>query len=158
MRFGVISDTHGYLNRKVQEYFTGLDGILHAGDIGRDEVLQGLGDMAEVNAVRGNTDQSGLAYHQPEHRCLRLGDFTVLVTHIAGLPGPIAPRARALIEDCAPRVVVFGHSHAVCHQEKDGILFLNPGSAGRARFGTPPSVALLHLEGQTPRAEIIYLE
>ena len=161
MRFGVISDTHGYLNRKVAQHFTALDGIFHAGDIGRDEVLLGLGDMAEVYAVRGNTDYSGLAGEQPdraEHLHAMLGPVTVFVTHIVGRPGMLAPRAQALIEACSPRVVIFGHSHAVCHEESDGVLFLNPGSAGRARFGTVPSIALLHLEEEFPRAEIIYLE
>ena len=149
---GLISDTHGHLYAPVRRLLEGVDHIIHAGDIGSPEVLAGLRAIAPVTAVRGNCDYDGWAAALPVETEVELGGVRILVGHIAGrLRERIATELRrdadGARQDASPgaglRVVVSGHSHRADSEERDGVLYLNPGSAGPERFGHPRTLALL---------------
>lgn len=137
-RVGVIADTHGKLHPRVLEVFSGVDAIVHAGDIGGDEILDALRQIAPVTFVRGNNDDaSGFDVAR-----VVIGNVRFLVTHI--LPRPSKPGkhvAKALAREPAD-VVVFGHSHLPHDEVIDGVRFFNPASAGPRRFDFPTSVGL----------------
>ena len=141
MKIGVISDTHGYLNPEVLRLFDGVERILHAGDIGNEEVLQRLRTVAPVTAVRGNNDKTGTVSHYPQEERVEVGGKLLLLTHQATLPkGPDDPSLAAYRGMDA---VVSGHSHIARQELLGGVLFLNPGAAGKPRFRLTPSVAIL---------------
>jgi uncharacterized protein len=150
VRVGVISDTHGLLRPEALAALRGVELILHAGDIGTPVVLLGLGALAPVKAVRGNCDRGEWCDPYPERLTLQIAGVEILVLHdrheLLGEP----PGAAA-------RVVVSGHSHKPSLEERDGVLYLNPGSAGRRRFHLPVTLALLTLEKGRARAEIVEL-
>ena len=153
MCVGVISDTHGYLNRHVARHFAGVEHIIHGGDIGREEILARLREIAPVTVVTGNVDWGtplDNVYRRVER--LELAGYRIYVTHIADKP------ARLVCELPTPRpdVYIYGHSHVPLIETIEGVLFLNPGAAGQPRFGRPPSIAILDL-GDAPRAELIPL-
>lgn len=158
---GVLSDTHGHLYPQVREMLRGVDHILHAGDVGSPQVLAGLRTIAPVTAVRGNCDVEAWAQCLPLRAELELGGVRVLLGHIAGrLREELERRAREERGDdggrqgagAGFRVVVTGHSHRVESEERDGVLHLNPGSAGPERFGHPRTIARLVI-GPTPEGE-----
>jgi len=133
---GVISDTHGRLDPAVPAAFAGVNHIVHAGDVG-SEVLAWLGAIAPVTAVRGNVD-GWLTEQLPLEATVELAGRRLLVAHVR----------EALLRDHEPAregfdIVVTGHSHRFSERWDDGVLYLNPGSAGPPRFGLPRSVALL---------------
>ena len=149
---GVLSDTHGHLYPRVKEMLEGVDHIIHAGDIGSEEVLTGLKAIAPVTAVRGNCDLEAWARSLPAQAEVELGGVRILVGHIASrLQERLRPAmARLMGRGLSPkadgenlRVVVSGHSHRMESKELDGILHLNPGSAGPKRFGRPRTLARL---------------
>lgn len=153
MRLGIISDTHGYFDARVIAHFAGVDQIIHAGDIGRADVIDRLEAIAPVTAVTGNVDWGGpLDRKYARVARLEIGGQQIYVTHIGGRPADLA---RALPEP-RPDVYIYGHSHIPMVQEVDDVLFLNPGAAGRPRFGRQPSVAILEL-GHRPEAHVIML-
>ena len=149
---GVLSDTHGHLYPQVREMLRGVDHILHAGDVGSPQVLAELKTIAPVTAVRGNCDLEAWAQSLPLRAELELGGVRVVMGHMAGRlrEGP-ERRARDDQGDdegqqgvgAGFRVVVTGHSHRVESEERDGVLHLNPGSAGPERFGHPRTLARL---------------
>ena len=152
---GVLSDTHGYLYPEVAEHLKGVDHILHAGDVGTAEVLRALRSIAPVTAVRGNVDMGGWADALPSRAEVELGGVCIVVGHIS-------PRADGSGRAGQPVVVVSGHSHIASEQRRDGVLYLNPGSAGPRRFGRPRTLACLEIwpapsEAAAPRvvAQII---
>jgi putative phosphoesterase len=132
---GAVSDTHGLVRPEAIETLRGSDVILHAGDVGGSHVLQELGELAPVIAVRGNAD-GGWARLLPERRRLDLGGVPVLVLHDRAVLG-LDPADEGL------RVVVFGHSHRPLSEKRGGVLWFNPGSAGPRRFRLPVSVGRL---------------
>jgi len=135
---GVLSDTHGHLYPKVKELLAGADHIVHAGDIGSPAVLAELRAIAPVTAVRGNCDAGAWAQSLPARADLELEGIRILVGHSAG----------RLREDAAARgyaVVISGHSHLASIEKRDGVLHVNPGSAGPSRFGRPRTVARLEI-------------
>jgi uncharacterized protein len=146
LRVGVISDTHGLLRPEATAFLQGCDHILHGGDIGGPEILEQLAAVAPVSAVRGNNDSQPWAASLPDTRLLELAGVRVYIIHDLGELG-IEPRAAGV------RVVVSGHSHQPCVRERDGIIYLNPGSAGPRRFKLPISVAELRIAANiiTPR-------
>ena len=153
MRVGVISDTHGFFDPRVARHFSAVDHIIHAGDIGSAAVLTRLADFAPVTAVTGNVDWGGPldgAYRRVER--LALGGHGIYVTHIGGKPAALAAR----LPDPPPDIYIFGHSHIPLVERHGGVLFLNPGAAGKPRFGRQPSLALLEL-GDGAEARIIML-
>jgi putative phosphoesterase len=149
-RIGVISDTHGLLRPQALRALRGVDAIVHAGDVGAPEVLEGLGAIARVIAVRGNNDRGGWARALPETRTLTIGGARVHVVHdVKELA--IDPR------EAGVNVVIAGHSHKPLVEEREGVLYLNPGSAGPRRFTLPISVAMLTVGARRPRARIVTL-
>jgi uncharacterized protein len=135
---GVLSDTHGHLYPEVVEHLKGVDHILHAGDVGTAEVLRALRSIAPVTAVRGNVDMGGWADALPSRAEVELGGVCIVVGHIS-------PRADGAGRGGQPLVVVSGHSHIASEKWSDGVLYLNPGSAGPRRFGRPRTLARLEI-------------
>lgn len=148
---GVISDTHGLLRPEAVEALKGASLILHAGDIGKPEVLQGLQAIAPTIAVRGNIDKDAWAEEIPERQTVKVGSVQIHLLHIVK-ELTLDPKQTDV------RVVISGHSHKPLIEEQAGILFLNPGSAGPRRFKLPISVAHLHLQGTAVSAKIVELQ
>jgi putative phosphoesterase len=147
---GVVSDTHGLVRPEAKEALRGSDVIVHAGDVGGNHVLQELGELAPVLAVRGNVD-GGWGRLLPERRRLDLGGVPVLVLHDRALLG-LDPAAEGL------GVVVFGHSHQPLSERRFGVLWFNPGSAGPRRFRLPVSVGRLVIEHGRVRPRLVDLD
>lgn len=142
MKVGVISDTHGRLPPRILELFAGVGHILHAGDIGRGDVLDVLGTVAPVTAVVGNMDW-GLG--GPVFQTWEESGTRFLVTHDVGDPSaPRSPVREKLLAE-KPHVVVFGHTHVPYAVRHGDVLFFNPGSAGKRKPGHPLSVAVLEI-------------
>lgn len=149
-RIGVISDTHGLFDERVAELFAGVDHILHAGDVGRFAVLDALRAIAPVTAVMGNVDSPEMGWRLTEF--VELAGRGYLVHHICDPQRP-GDSLAARIAEQKPAAVVFGHTHQPFSQVIRGVLYLNPGSAGQARFHHPRSVAVLHADATGLRAE-----
>jgi uncharacterized protein len=154
MRIGVISDTHNYLDPRIPQIFSGVDHILHGGDIGPPSILLALEQIAPVTAVAGNTDDPGFHYRQAE--AVEVAGHKFLVQHIVN-PHSLADAMKARLARERPDVVVFGHTHKPFCQAIDGALFFNPGYAGKSRFGLERSVAILHCGAKGIRAEYLPL-
>lgn len=150
---GVVSDTHGLVRPEALAALAGSDVILHAGDVGGFAVLEELGRLAPVIAVRGNVD-GAWARLLPERRLLDLGGVAVLLLHDRALlgPSPFGDLARG-----RRRVVVFGHSHRPLAVTRGRLLWFNPGSAGPRRFSLPVSVGRLQIEGGRVRRRLVSL-
>jgi uncharacterized protein len=148
---GVISDTHGLLRPEAVAALRGVDRLIHAGDIGAPEVLEGLARIAPVQAIRGNNDAAAWAAHLPDTLTIEIGAVTIHVIHDVK-----ALAAQRL--DAAVRVVVSGHSHVPKSYIEAGILYLNPGSAGPRRFRLPVCLAHLHIEHGVANPKVIELK
>ena len=148
---GVISDTHGLLRSEAVEALRGSDRILHAGDVGAPEILEALAQIAPVTAVRGNVDGEPWARTLPETEVVEAGGVCVFILHNLGQLD-LKPEAAGF------RVVVYGHSHQPRLEEKNGVLYFNPGSAGPRRFHLPVNVGKLVIEGGKVRAELVELK
>jgi uncharacterized protein len=138
-RIGLISDTHGLLRPEAVRALSGVQHIIHAGDIGAAQILEELRAVAPVAAVRGNNDKGGWAAGIPESLALDLAGLRILVIHDVK-EMDLDPRAAGF------DVVVSGHSHKPLVLEREGVCFVNPGSAGPRRFKLPVTVAYLDLE------------
>ncbi len=154
MLIGVISDTHGFFDDRIRELFAGVDLIMHAGDVGGPQILQNLSLVAPVVAVRGNVDEEDACASLPESIQVVAAGSTLFMTHILNLP---EDDPATNIPDPAPDLVIFGHSHQQCHENRDGVLYLNPASAGRQRFSNPRSVSLITAAPNTLEARLIDL-
>ncbi len=150
MVIGVISDTHGLLRPQACAALSGADMILHAGDIGRVEVLQELGKIAPVIAVRGNNDRAAWAEPIPWNATVELAGSRIFILHILADLN-FDPAA------CGLAVVISGHSHRPRLERRGGVLYLNPGSAGPRRFKLPVTVALFYPGEAEVRSEIVEL-
>ena len=151
VRVGVISDTHGLLRPEAIRAFRGVDLIVHAGDVGSADVLDRLRAVARVVAVRGNNDREAWARALRERETFVAAGVRILVIHDV-------KELRAVPPPRGVRVVVAGHSHRPSIDERDGVLFLNPGSAGPRRFTLPVSVATLTVRDGQPRARLVTLD
>lgn len=148
---GLISDTHGLLRPEALAVLTGCERIVHAGDVGSPDVLDGLGRIAPVVAVRGNVDRGRWADRLPAAEVVGAGSVWLYVLHdLAELD--LDPEAAGFA------AVVSGHSHRAGTFERGGVLFVNPGSAGPRRFNQPVSLALARIRGDSVRVEIVVLE
>lgn len=147
MIIGIISDTHGLLRPEACQRLAGADHIIHAGDIGRPEVIAGLRDIAPTTAIRGNVDRGEWADDHPHTEWLTLAGRTIYVLH--NLSELDLDPAAAGID-----VVVSGHSHRPKIETVGGVLYLNPGSAGPRRFTLPIAVATLELTEDALRPRI----
>ena len=146
IRIGLISDTHGLLRPEALEALAGVDEIIHAGDIGSPEIIEGLRAVARVHAVRGNNDRGSWADPLPLRLLLTLGGVRVHVLHDA--------QELAGQEEDRFDVVVAGHSHKPGVAERGRILVVNPGSAGPRRFNLPVTIGYLIIADGSARAEI----
>lgn len=153
MKIGVISDTHGFLDPRVEKLFKGVDHILHAGDIGDPMIELELKFIAPVTVVLGNTD-TGLNF--PLTAVATVAQKKFLVHHIVN-PHALLPELEARITREKPQAVIFGHTHKAYAETVDGILFFNPGYAGKPKPGAERSVAILHLEAGVIRPQFITL-
>jgi putative phosphoesterase len=144
---GVISDTHGHLRPEVAEAFAGVDLIIHAGDIGNHKVLEALGAIAPVYAVRGNMD-GGWAHGLPATEVVEIGEVLIYVLHDAYLLN-LDPAAAGFV------AVINGHTHRATVENRKGVLFLNPGSA--SPYSSSGTVALLRIRGRSLVPQIVTL-
>jgi len=147
---GVISDTHGLIRPRLTDAFRGVELILHAGDIGALEVLEELRSIAPVIAIRGNNDKDDWASGIPETEVTQVGSVYIYMLHDLKQID-LDPAAAGF------HVVISGHSHKPSIEQRGGILFLNPGSAGPRRFKLPISVARLMIDGSAVSAETVDL-
>ncbi len=137
-RIAVLSDTHGLLRPEVLETVYGADHILHAGDVGDPAILTALRNLAPLTAIRGNIDTHGPCSQLPATEMVELGGYFLYMVHsIKDLD--INPTAAGV------SVVIYGHSHKPAEERRDGVLYLNPGSAGPRRFNLPIAMAFLNL-------------
>jgi putative phosphoesterase len=150
-RLGIISDTHGLLRPQATAFLQGCDRIIHGGDIGNAEVLTRLSGIAPVTAIRGNNDKGAWAEAIPETEFLEFGGIRVYAIHDLSLLD-IDPSTAGI------QIVVSGHSHRPLVEQRDGIVFVNPGSAGPRRFELPISVAEVLIEGGAILPRIVELE
>jgi len=150
MLIGVLSDTHSLLRPEALDALRGASHILHAGDIGDIAILKSLRKLAPVTAIRGNIDRTGPCAQLPATEAIELNGHLIYMLHsLADLD--LNPQAARI------RIVISGHSHGPLIEERNGVLYLNPGSAGPRRFSLPISVAHLHLEAETISAKLIEL-
>lgn len=150
MRIGLISDTHGLLRPEALSFLQGCDHIVHGGDIGGPSILEQLQAIAPVTAVRGNNDTAGWANTVRETELIELGGVRLYAIHdLAKLDiDPITEQVR---------IVVSGHSHRPVAEERGGVLYVNPGSAGPRRFKLPISAAELRIDAGVVTPRIVEL-
>ena len=150
-KIGIISDTHGLIRQSVVKSFNDVDLIVHAGDVGKPEVLETLQDITRVYPVRGNVDGGKLADKLPFTEVVKVGQVFLYVLHDVNALDldPVAAGFNAVIS---------GHSHIPKIEEQNGVLFLNPGSAGPKRVRYPVSIAFLYVNGASIDTEIVELE
>lgn len=157
VRIGVISDTHGKLDEQVLSLFAGVQRIIHAGDIGSEELIWELEKLAPVIAVRGNMDDAKTMCY-PNERMAVIEGRTFYVRHQFATVEKLSAAQQRIIEQRMPDVVVFGHSHQPYAGEWRGTLLFNPGSAGPKHFNLPRSVGLLELQDDRIASRIINLD
>lgn len=148
---GVISDTHGLLRPRAVEFLEDADLIVHAGDVGSPEILEELTEIAPVFAVQGNMDSGAWALDLPDTEVVEAAGSLLYVLH----------DLHALDLDPAASgfsAVIYGHSHRFSVEKRDGVLYLNPGSAGPQRFGKPVTMALLRIENRSLDVQKIKLD
>jgi putative phosphoesterase len=137
MRIGLLSDTHGYLDKKVFEYFGACDEVWHAGDIGNSLVADELENFKPLRAVFGNVDDKDLQIRFPEDLYFACEDLSIWMTHIGGAPPNYNPRIKKLLQKKVPDVFICGHSH-ILRIKRDpafaDMLYINPGAAGNHGF------------------------
>ena len=148
---GLISDTHGLLRPEAVAALAGARLILHAGDVGSPDVLESLGRIAPVTAVRGNTDRGATGALPPTELVTVAPGVDVYLIHILD-DLDLDPKAAGVA------AVVYGHSHAPRAERRDGVWYLNPGSAGPRRFSLPITVARLWFETAGLRMELVTIE
>jgi putative phosphoesterase len=150
-RVGLISDTHGLLRPEAMAFLRGSDFIVHAGDICDPDVLKALEALAPLTVVRGNNDKGDWAQEISETQVLQVGEVSIYVLHdLAALD--LDPVAAGF------QVVVSGHSHRPSIEERSGVLYVNPGSAGPRRFKLPIAVAELQIAGRSVKPKIVELK
>lgn len=151
MRVGILSDTHGLLRPEVLAAFAGVQHILHAGDVGDPAILDRLRALAPVTAIRGNIDTSGPCALLPVTEAVDLSGALVYLVHsLADLD--VQPEAAGI------GMVVTGHSHKALVERRNGVLYLNPGSAGPRRFRLPVTLALAEIGAGQVEVQMVELE
>ncbi|HET6569294.1 MAG TPA: metallophosphoesterase family protein [Rhodothermales bacterium] len=162
MRIGVLSDTHGYFHPELPTFLDGVDLILHAGDVGTPDVLDRLETLAPVRAVWGNVDGQNIRRRVPEDQHFEVEGLRFWMTHIGGKPGRWDRRVGPQLRQDPPDVFVCGHSHILRIERVStlgGMLFMNPGAAGRQGFHQVKTCVRLGIEdGALTEAEVIHLD
>ena len=136
-KIGLLSDTHGYLDSRVFDYFKDCDELWHAGDIGNSDLADALEKFKPLRAVFGNIDDKNLQVRYPEDLFFQCEDVKVWITHIGGMPPNYNPRVKRILKENAPNLFICGHSH-ILRIKRDfnlnNMLYLNPGAAGNQGF------------------------
>ncbi len=130
---GLLSDTHRFLPDEIIQFFSGVDEIWHAGDVGSTEVIERLSAIAFVRGVYGNIDDHKMRAILPEDNIFDIEDAKIYMTHIGGYPGKYEKRAYEIVKREKPDLFISGHSHIlkVMHDDKNNLLHMNPGAAGK---------------------------
>ncbi len=160
-RIGILSDTHGLLDKRVLEHFKDVDEIWHAGDIGSEDVLRRLREFKPTRAVFGNMDSGDVRYSLSEFYRFRVEEVNVLMTHIGGYPGHYNPRLIPMFRKEPPDLFVCGHSHIlkVQYDPLFKFLTLNPGAAGKQGWQPCQTLLRLTIDGsKIDNLEVIELE
>jgi uncharacterized protein len=147
----LISDTHGLLREEAMQALQGSELIIHAGDVGDPRILEALAAIAPLTAVRGNVDTAEWAKSLPETAVAEAGEVSIFVLHDANALD-LNPKAAGF------HIVVSGHSHKPSRTERNGVLYINPGSAGPRRFSLPTTLAQLDLSAKPWRLVFVDLE
>ena len=144
MRIGIISDTHGIFDRGIIRHFAGVEHILHAGDIGKREVIEQLEQIAPVTMVSGNVDgfqASGF----PVEQVIELAGYRIALYHRLYEKGTLTRDGASFLKRTNPDICIYGHTHQPKAEWREGVLLFNPGSAGPKRFHLPRAIGLLLL-------------
>lgn len=161
MKIGLISDTHGFLDKKVFEFFEDCDEIWHAGDIGEGDIDIQLRNFKRFKAVFGNIDTRELQAAYPEDFRFNCEGFDILITHIAGSPPNYKPRVKKIIKEKTPDILICGHSHilkVLRDPQFNNMLFINPGAAGNHGFHQMKTLIRLELKNrEVKKMEVIEL-
>ncbi len=151
LKIGVISDTHGLLRPEAIDALQGVDDIIHAGDIGKQPIIETLADIAPLHVISGNIDTADWASDYPQTLSLSLAGKSIYVLHDVNAIAvdPV---------DAGIDIVISGHSHKPALTEQGGVLYLNPGSAGPRRFKLPVTIAMINIIEAKISAEIVPLQ
>jgi putative phosphoesterase len=161
MKIGLLSDTHGYLDSRVFDYFKDCDEIWHAGDIGTLQLAAELAAFKPLKAVYGNIDDQAIQAKYPEDVRLNIEGLSIWMTHIGGVPPTYNPRINKELKQQTPAIFICGHSH-ICRVKKDptksNMLYINPGAAGNHGFHNIKTIIRMELaEGKIKALEVIEL-
>jgi hypothetical protein len=160
MKVGVIADTHGYLHPNVFSAFAGVDEILHAGDIGTEDIITSLETIAPVCAIHGNVDTFPLSTRYPEALALSIQGVGICIVHqFISVKNSSIQNSLRKLGNGKLDLVICGHTHEAKLERKEGVLVFNPGSAGKRRFSLRQAVGLLKISDDGNFVpEIVYLE
>ena len=158
MKLGILSDTHGHLNTQIHAMFSDVDAIIHAGDIGSDDILFELETIAPVTAVRGNMDNIGRPADFHEFAVLACDGIRCFVTHDLGTPPTIKSHLQPVVTQYHPHVIIFGHTHKPYSRYIGDILYFNPGSATSGRSAHRQTVGLFTILDNTVSPSILPLK
>ena len=149
-RIGLLSDTHGWLNPAIYDFFKDCDEIWHAGDIGNDDVAIELAAFKKLRAVYGNIDDWEIRADFPQFQIFTVEEMKVVMTHIGGYPNAYAPGIKQLLLDEKPDIFISGHSHIlkVMRDQNLGLLHLNPGAAGMKGFHKKVTMLRFKIDGK----------
>ncbi|MBR4155682.1 MAG: metallophosphoesterase family protein [Bacteroidales bacterium] len=149
-RIGLLSDTHGWLNPKIYEFFKDCDEIWHAGDIGDYDITIELAAFKKLRAVFGNIDDWEIRADFPQFQIFKVEDMKVVMTHIGGYPNAYAPGIKSLLLEEKPDIFISGHSHIlkVMRDPKLNLLHLNPGAAGMKGFHKKATMMRFQIDGK----------
>jgi uncharacterized protein len=161
MRIGLISDTHGYFDSRIGNYFDNVDEIWHAGDIGDLSVIEELEKIKPVRAVFGNIDDRIIRQKYPEDLMFSCEGLSVWITHIGGSPPRYNSRVKKILREKAPDIFVCGHSHILSVKRDENfnhMLFVNPGAAGQQGFHAMRTIVRMELQdGKITAMEAVQL-
>lgn len=162
MTIGIVSDTHGYFHPELPHVFENVDLILHAGDLGSVDILNGCETIAPTRAVWGNIDGHDVRHRLPKHQRLVREDLSFWMTHIGGRPGKWDVAVRNRLQHNPPDVFICGHSHVLQIERVEALnnlLFINPGAAGRQGLHKEKTCVRLTIDdGQAKEADVVHLD
>ena len=149
MKIGLLSDTHGWIHPKLNEFFTNVDEIWHAGDIGNAETADKLAEIKPLRAVYGNIDGSDIRSVFSKRLIFKAEEKLVYITHIGGHPGHYDQSIRKFLYETPPDIFICGHSHIarVMYDKKGGFLYINPGAAGYIGFHKIMTAVRFEIDG-----------
>jgi uncharacterized protein len=152
-RIGLLSDTHGFVNPRLHEFFKNCDEIWHTGDVGNTSVIDELNLIAPTKGAHGNIDDWAVAHVFPEFTVFMCEDVKVMLTHIGGYPPKYYPNILKKLDEEKPALFACGHSHIlkVMYDEKHQLLHINPGAAGKQGMHLVCTAVRFEIEGKDIR-------